>query len=146
LHLARVLGFETPAGVINDEAGLPPSCWRRVSRGSPGWASATLICSALATVAEYRVSLNVAMFVALIRASYPLGIPTTDYRALLALVRRRLSDDEIAALATDLMARGELKLDIDDFGAAITRISDKPPTAADLERVQRRLGGDWLAG
>jgi hypothetical protein len=117
-----------------------------VSRGSSGWALATLICSALATVAEYRVSLNVAMFVALIRASYPLGIPTTDYRALLALVRRRLSDDEIAELATDLMARGELKLDIDDFGAAITRISDKPPTAADLERVQRRLGGDWLAG
>jgi hypothetical protein len=50
----------------------------------------------LATVAEYRVSLKVAMFVALSRASYLLGIPTTDYRAL-ALVRRRLSDDEIAA-------------------------------------------------
>jgi hypothetical protein len=58
----------------------------------------------------------------------------------------RLSDDEIAALARDLVARGELKLDIDDFGAVMTRISDKPPTAADLERVQRRLGGDWLAG
>jgi hypothetical protein len=92
------------------------------------------------------VSLNAAMFVALIRASYPLGIPTTDCRAVLALVRRRLSDDEIAALARDLVARGELKLDIDDFGAVMTRISDKPPTAADLERVQRRLGGDWLAG
>ena len=92
------------------------------------------------------MSFNSATYVALIRASYPQGIPRTDYRALLALVRRRLSDDEIAELANDLMARGELKLDIDDFGAAITRISDKSPTAADVERVQRRLGGDWLAG
>jgi|SRR5271163_1944090 len=108
-------------------------------------------CAALlrwlgATVAEYRVSFNWATYVALIRASYPQGIARTDYRALLALVRRRLSDDEIVELAGDLLTRGELKLDIADFGAAITRISDKPPTAADLARVQRRLGGDWLAG
>ena len=90
------------------------------------------------------MSLNAAMFVALIRASYPLGIPTTDCRAVLALVRRRLSDDEIAALATDLVARGELTVDIDvaDIGAAIARISDEPPSAADLERVQRRLRGE----
>ena len=92
------------------------------------------------------MSLDVAVFVALLRASYPLGIPQSDYRALLAIVRRRLSDDEIAELARDLVTRGELKLGIDDFGAAITRISDKPPAAAALERVQRRLGGDWLTG
>jgi Protein of unknown function (DUF3349) len=90
--------------------------------------------------------LDVANYVAIIRAGYPHGIPETDYRTLLAIARRRLSDDEIAALATDLVARGELTLDIDvaDIGAAITRISDEPPSAADLERVQRRLRGDWL--
>jgi hypothetical protein len=46
----------------------------------------------------------------------------------------------------ELVARGELKLNIDiaDIGAAITRITDELPSAADLERVQRRLGGDWL--
>ena len=88
-----------------------------------------------------------ASYVAIIRASYPRGIPETDYRALLAIARRRLSDGEIAALATDLVARGELTVNIDvaDIGAAITRISDEPPSAADLERVQRRLRGDWLA-
>ncbi|WP_231989595.1 DUF3349 domain-containing protein [Mycobacterium sp. 852002-51057_SCH5723018] len=80
---------------------------------------------------------------AFILAAYPHGVPKTDCRALLALLRRRLSEDEIAAVARDLVARGELK--IADIGATITWFSDKPPTAADLERVQRRLRGDWLA-
>ena len=66
--------------------------------------------------------LDVASYVAIIRDAYPRGIPETDYATLLAIVRRRLSDDEIAALARDLVARGELKLDIDDFGAVMTRI------------------------
>jgi Protein of unknown function (DUF3349) len=90
--------------------------------------------------------LNVASYVAIIRASYPRGIPETDYATLLAIARRRFSDGEIAELATDLVARGELTVNIDvaDIGAAITRISDEPPSAADLERVQRRLRGDWL--
>jgi Protein of unknown function (DUF3349) len=85
-------------------------------------------------------------FVAFIRAGYPQGVRQSDYRALLALPRRRLCDDEIAELARELVARGELKLNIDiaDIGAAITRITDELPSAADLERVQRRLGGDWL--
>jgi hypothetical protein len=92
------------------------------------------------------VSLDVASYVAIIRAGYPRGIPKTDYSTLLAIVRRRLSDAEIAALATDLVARGELtvKIDAADIGAAIARISDEPPSAADLERVQRRLRGDWM--
>jgi Protein of unknown function (DUF3349) len=92
------------------------------------------------------VSLSVDRFVAFIRAGYPQGVPQSDYRPLLALLRRRLCDDEIAELARELVARGELKLNIDiaDIGAAITRITDELPSAADLERVQRRLGGDWL--
>jgi Protein of unknown function (DUF3349) len=92
------------------------------------------------------VSLSVDRFVAFIRAGYLQGVPQSDYRPLLALLRRRLCDDEIAELARELVARGELKLNIDiaDIGAAITRITDELPSAADLERVQRRLGGDWL--
>ena len=90
--------------------------------------------------------MSVDRFVAFIRAGYPQGVPQSDYRPLLALLRRRLCDDEIAELARELVARGELKLNIDiaDIGAAITRITDELPSAADLERVQRRLGGDWL--
>jgi hypothetical protein len=57
----------------------------------------------------------------------------------LALLRRRLSDDEVTAVAADLAVRAELTLDIADIGVAITRITDELPSPADLERVQRRL-------
>jgi Protein of unknown function (DUF3349) len=81
----------------------------------------------------------VARMVAFVRAGYPQGVPETDYIPLLALLRRRLSDDEAAAVATQLAARGELNIDTADIGAAITRITDELPSPADLDRVQRRL-------
>lgn len=91
-----------------------------------------------------RVMVNlsdlVGRFVAFIRAGYPHGVPQTDYIPLLALLRRRLSDDEVVAVATDLAARGgELSFDVVDIGVAITRITEELPSADDLERVQRRL-------
>ena len=81
----------------------------------------------------------VARMVAFVRAGYPQGVPATDYIGLLALLRRRLSEDEAAAVATQLAARGELNIDTADIGAAITRITDALPSPADLDRVQRRL-------
>jgi hypothetical protein len=81
----------------------------------------------------------VARMVAFIRAGYPQGVPETDYVPLLALLRRRLSDDEVAAVATQLAARGEMNIDAADIGVAITRITDELPSQADLDRVQRRL-------
>jgi hypothetical protein len=71
--------------------------------------------------------------------AYPQGVPETDYIPLLALLRRRLSDDEAAAVAAQLADRGELNIDTVDIGVAITRITDELPSAADLDRVQRRL-------
>jgi len=81
----------------------------------------------------------VARMVAFVRAGYPQGVPQTDYVPLLALLPRRLSDEEVAAVATQLAARGELNIDPADIGVAITRITDELPSPADLERVQRRL-------
>jgi hypothetical protein len=81
----------------------------------------------------------VARMVAFIRAGYPQGVPETDYAPLLALLRRRLSDDEVAAVATQMAARGEMNIDAADIGVAITRITDDLPSQADLDRVQRRL-------
>ena len=81
----------------------------------------------------------VARMVAFVRAGYPRGVPETDYIPLLALLRRRLSDEEVAAVATRLVHRGELNIDTADIGAAIIRITDELPSLADLERVQRRL-------
>jgi len=81
----------------------------------------------------------VAKMVAYVRAGYPQGVPESDYIPLLALLRRRLSDDEVAAVATQMAGRGELNIDTADIGVAITRITDELPSQADLERVQRRL-------
>jgi hypothetical protein len=81
----------------------------------------------------------VARMVAFVRAGYPQGVPENDYIPLLALLRRRLSDDEAAAVARELAARGGLNIDIADIGAAIMRITDELPSADDLVRVQRRL-------
>jgi len=88
-----------------------------------------------------RVGLGdlVARMVAFIRAGYPQGVPETDYVPLLALLRRRLSDDEVTAVATQMADRGELNIDTADIGVAITRITDELPSQADLDRVQRRL-------
>jgi phosphate transport system protein len=81
----------------------------------------------------------VARMVAFVRAGYPRGVPRTDYFPLLALLRRRLSDDEVATVATALAGRGELNIEAADIGAAITRITDELPSSADVRRVKGRL-------
>jgi hypothetical protein len=81
----------------------------------------------------------VATFDAFIRAGYPHGVPHADYVPLLALLRRRMPDNAVAAVATHVAAHGDLDIDAADIDAAITRFADELPCAADLERVQRRL-------
>ena len=81
----------------------------------------------------------VTTFDAVIRAGYPQGVPRADYVPLLALLRRRLPDNAVAAVATHVAAAGDLNINPADIDAAITRVADELPCAADLERVQRRL-------
>ena len=77
--------------------------------------------------------------VAFLRASYPEGIPTNDYIPLLALLRRRLSDDEVLAVATELMSTGHSPVEGTDVRLAITKLTDEMPSPEDTERVERRL-------
>lgn len=72
-----------------------------------------------------------------LRAGYPEGVPPTDYFPLLALLSRRLTDDEIKAVAKELMHRGEF--DSVDIGVLITQIKDELPSEEDIERVRARL-------
>jgi hypothetical protein len=46
----------------------------------------------------------VTTFDAVIRAGYPQGVPQDDYVPLLALLRRRLPDNAVAAVATHVAA------------------------------------------
>ncbi len=43
--------------------------------------------------------------VGFLRAGYPEGVPDGDYIPLVALLRRRLSDDEVVAVATERVKR-----------------------------------------
>ena len=72
-----------------------------------------------------------------LRAGYPEGVPPTDYMPVLALLSRRLTTDEVKAVAAELMQRGDF--DQVDIGVAITQITDELPAPEDVERVRGRL-------
>lgn len=78
-----------------------------------------------------------ARIVAWITAGYPEGVPGPDRVPLLALLRRRLTDEEVAAVAHTLADRGEF--DHVDIAVMITSITDDMPAPADIERVRARL-------
>jgi hypothetical protein len=78
-----------------------------------------------------------ARIVAWITSGYPDGVPGPDRVPLIALLQRRLSDDEVATVVRELLARGEF--DHVDIGVLITEITDELPTPDDIERVRQRL-------
>ena len=75
--------------------------------------------------------------VAWLRAGYPEGIPPTDYFPVLALLSRRLSNDEVKLVSHELMQRGDF--DHVDIGVMITQLTDELPAPQDVERVRERL-------
>ncbi len=75
--------------------------------------------------------------VAWLRAGYPEGIPATDYFPVLALLSRRLSNEEVKLVARELIDRGDF--DHVDIGVLITRLTDELPAPEDVERVRERL-------
>ena len=81
----------------------------------------------------------VSSILAFVRAGYPTGMPATGYVPLAALSRRRLCDDDIAAIADQLVMRRRSPISSADVGVEITRITNRMPSPDDIERVQRRL-------
>jgi len=78
-----------------------------------------------------------------LRAGYPEGVPPTDTFALLALLTRRLGNDEVKIVANALMERGDF--DKADIGVLISKLTDELPSEEDIERVRERLvaKGGW---
>ena len=77
--------------------------------------------------------------VAFLRARYPNGAPATGYVPLLALLPRKVSDDEAAMLTSKLVGRKRRSIDAADVGVEITRVTGEMPSFDDIERVQHRL-------
>ena len=78
-----------------------------------------------------------AKIVAWITSGYPEGVPGPDRVPLFALLKRRLTDDEVKAVVTALKDLGEF--DDADIGVLIIQITDALPMPEDVERVRGRL-------
>ncbi|MEV0298061.1 DUF3349 domain-containing protein [Nocardia sp. NPDC050710] len=74
-----------------------------------------------------------------LRAGYPDGVPEADYIPLLALLRRRLSDDEVRQVAAELAGSGDLPAEKTDIQVMITKVTNDMPFEADVARVRARL-------
>jgi len=74
-----------------------------------------------------------------LREGYPQGVPAQDYVPLLALLRRRLTEDEIAQIVQDLSTDGRMPVDSVDIGATITKVTDALPSEDDINRVREHL-------
>ena len=72
-----------------------------------------------------------------ITEGYPEGVPGPDRVPLFALLRRRLTDDEVKVVARELLDRREIE--DADIGVLITQITDEVPTPQEIERVRERL-------
>ena len=81
----------------------------------------------------------VARIVAFLRAGYPDGAPATGYAPLLALLPRKLSDDEAAVVVCGLIRRRRRPLDRADIGVEIIRVTGEMASLDDIESVQRLI-------
>ena len=76
-----------------------------------------------------------------LRAGYPAGMPAQDFVPLLALLRRRLTDEEVAAVSRELVDTGVLPSGPVDIGTAIARVTTELPSEDDVARVRAYLTG-----
>ncbi len=83
-----------------------------------------------------------------LRAGYPEGIPPKDHFALLSVLRRRLTDEDISEILDLSIATAhehpQRHVDYDTLREIIAGVLHEEPTEADLERVTEQLvSGGW---
>jgi Protein of unknown function (DUF3349) len=82
-----------------------------------------------------------------LRAGYPTGVPRQDYVALLGLLRRKLTEDEVHKIAQDLADQSQASSDpisTQDIESMINDAVLQSATAEDVSRVSARLAsGGW---
>lgn len=71
-----------------------------------------------------------------LRTGYPTGLPDRDFVPLIALLRRRLTDEEVRDVAGRLVAAGMLPGDRVDIGTAIASVTTELPSELDIARVR----------
>ena len=74
-----------------------------------------------------------------VRKGYPQGVPEHDYLPLFALLRRRLSEEEVEELAAALAEDPAASENPAAISSAIEQLISDAPLDADVERVRERL-------
>jgi nucleotide-binding universal stress UspA family protein len=71
---------------------------------------------------------------------YPEGVPPKDYFALLALLKRSLSEEEVVKAAqTVLKGAGSDTVTDDEIRVAIQKVTEKEPNPEEIHQVASRL-------
>lgn len=78
---------------------------------------------------------RVSRVVAFLRAGRPPCAPARGYAPLLALLPRRVADDDVTAIARKLIAPQPSPIERADVGVEIIRVTGEMPSALDIERV-----------
>ncbi|UQB91371.1 DUF3349 domain-containing protein [Mycobacterium intracellulare] len=81
------------------------------------------------------VGAQVSRVVAFLRAGCPPLAPATGYAPLLALLPRRVADDEVMAIVRKLVAPQCHPVDSADVGVEIIRVTGEVPSTYDIDRV-----------
>lgn len=86
-------------------------------------------------------------------AGYPEGIPPADRFPVVAVLKRRLTDDQVREIVATLTAKGspgmtDGSITLDEVEEHIAHVTQEPPTDDEIRRVSARLAaGGWpLAG
>jgi hypothetical protein len=83
-----------------------------------------------------------------LRAGYPAGVPRQDYVALLGVLRRKLTEEEVRKIAVDLSEQsvlaGDDPITTDDIEKMVNSSVLQEATPEDVVRVSARLAaGGW---
>lgn len=74
-----------------------------------------------------------------LRRGYPEGVPESDYIPLVALLRRRLTDQEVQEIAAEVLDSPGRPVDRTDIQVMILAVTDEMPSEQDLRRVLSHL-------
>jgi hypothetical protein len=76
-----------------------------------------------------------------LHAGYPEGVPPKDYFALLALLKRSLSEEDVVKAAQAILKQADSDTPVTDhqIEAAIREVTEKQPNPEEMHQVASRL-------
>lgn len=140
-EVAEEAEFDRLAADAESRGNAGPEAGSNVD-SSDASGDASTVADDLLELPELHKSGVVRLVLEWLRAGYPEGIPPTDYTPILALLRRRLSDDEVRAVVHGLVRNAdpdETEVSRIDAQVLMTKVLGELPSEKDIARVQKKL-------